>query len=348
MNFIQPRIYKLVYVVFMIAGILSCSRGVIDPDLPEDNIPMEFTTSADWGVKSKSLINNSEDLQSYEISILANAEVGENVYSVFDNDRLYFENANWTYGAAKYWIPGAKYSFAAFAPFASAANTNKLSNGTVSFSDTDGNPVLTITDYDTGSSSASKARTEDLLVAHYERDNTSSKDYSVVPLDFEHILSCITFNIRNTTNNDITKVRDIKLNGLQYKCDINITTSEVSVTAKEDKGIITSADRVTEAGGTPFLPKGMSESDYKTLFDCGELTLLPQSLYGQDDMKLTFKVHYGDKDDDGTGYSLSLGNIEAIREWKSGKKYEYNMSITSTDILFQVVEVPWIEHDIEL
>ena len=332
----------------VIAGLLSCNRGAIDPDIPEDNIPMEFNASVDWGVKSKSLINNAEDLQSCEISILAKATVGSNDYSVFNNDRLYYADGCWTYGTAKYWFPGAKYNFAAFAPFASDdAGTNKLSNGTVSFSNTDGDPVLTIEDYDTGST-CSDARSEDLLVAHYVRDNTSAKDYSAVPLAFEHILSCITFSIRNTTNQDITKVSAIALNGLQYKCDINLTTSAVTVAAKNDRGSIGSRDRVSDAGGNPFLPKGMAETAYKPLFDCEVLTLLPQSLYGQDGMTLTFKVHYGDYDVDGKGYSLNLGNVESIRDWKAGRKYDYSMSITSTDILFQVVEVPWIEHEVEL
>lgn len=343
MNFIQPRIYKLFYVVLLITGILSCTKGG-DPDQPGDNIPMAFTTSVDWGVKSNSLIDTAEELRSYPISILANAEVGENTYFTFQNDKLYYENGDWTYGDAKYWIPGAKYSFAAFAPFASTdVSSNSLSNGIVSYS----SEGLKITGYNTVNT-AVDARTEDLLVAHYVRDNTSSKDYSVVPLNFEHLLSCITFSIRNTTNVDITKVSDIKLNGLECKCDITLTTSSVDVDIYSDTGVITSADRNPEADKTPFLPKGMSEADYKPLFDCEKLTLLPQSLYGKDVIKLTFKVHKGTSDVNGTSYSVSLGNVDTIREWKAGKKYEYTMSITSTDILFQVVEVPWIEHDIEL
>lgn len=352
MNFIQPGRYKLFTVVMMIAGLLSCSRGGIDPDVPKDNIPMEFTTLVDWDVKSNSLVNNTEDLQSYPISILASAVVNGNAHSAFSNDVLYYNDGAWKYDETRYWMLDAKYSFAAFAPYASTGGYdggNKLSNGTVNFSNNPA-PVLTITGYNTilnQQNPAVDARSEDLLVAHYDRDNTSSKDYSVVPLAFEHILSCITFSIRNTTNDDITKVSDIKLNGLKYKCDINITTSSVSVHAKSDRGVVISADRGSEAGNS-FLPKGMSEADYKLLFDCEQLTLLPQSLYGRDDMKLTFKVHKGASDANGTGYSLSLGNIEEIREWKPGKKYDYSMSITSTDILFQVVEVPWIEHDIEL
>ena len=100
-----------------------------------------------------------------------------------------------------------------------------------------------------------------------------------------------------------------------------------------------------------ILPVGSwydEENDYKPLFDCEILTLLPQILYERNDIYLTFKVHRGSPNNDVKTYSLNLGDIEGIRDWKAGKKYDYTISITSTEILFQVVEVPWIEHDVEL
>ena len=316
---------------------------------------MEFTTYVDWDVKSNSLVNNAEDLQSYPISILASAVVNGDAHSAFSNDVLYYNDGAWKYDETRYWMLDAKYSFAAFAPYASTSGysgANKLSNGSVSFSSDNGAPVLKITGYNTilnQQNPAVDARSEDLLVAHYVRDNSSSKDYSEVPLTFEHILSCVSFSIRNTTNTDITKLTEIKLNGLKYKCDITLDATSVSVVQYSDENTpVQSADRMPATGSTSFLPKGMSESDYKPLFDCGTLTLLPQRLYNDNDINLTFKVHRGSPNNDEKNYSLSLGNIESIKEWKAGKKYEYTMSITSTDILFQVVEVPWIEHDVEL
>ena len=339
MNFTQPRIYKLFSVLFIITGLLSCSKRVVEPDVPEGNVPLEFSAFVDWGVKSKSLINNAEDLQSYSMSLLANAEVAENVYPVFENNKLYYSGETWTYGAAEYWKYGAKYSFTAFAPFASDdPATNTLSNGDISFSDN----VLTIENYSTA---AIDSRTEDLLVAHYVRDNSSDRDFSAVPLNFEHILACVSFSIRNATNNDYTTVSAIKLKGLQSKCNITLNPSSVTVVnSTETSQEISSADRT----GNPFLPKGMSEEEYKPLFDCEYLTLLPQELYGKDAIKLTFKVHKGTNDSNGTEYSFSLGDVETLRRWEAGKKYDYSISITSTEILFQVVEVPWIVHDVEL
>ena len=353
MNIWHNKLFRLLYLVSIVAGILSCTKNVVGPDVPEQsqssNQPLEFTIVVD-DVKSNALINDAEALQQYPISILASASKEGSTYHVFNNDRLDFSEGIWDYGTAKYWIHGARYAFAAFAPYvqtgASDNGTGKiLSNGTATLSE--GSPELKITGYNTvACTSEVDARSEDLLVAHYVRDNTSSVDYSAVPLEFKHLLSCVSFSIRNTTNSDITKVSNISLNGLQYLCDITLNTSSVTLEAKEGTGIINSSERNPGAGSTAFLPKGMSEDDYKPLFDCEVLTLLPQTLYNKQ-IILNLTTHRAN-DSNGTVYSYNLGNIDAVREWKPGIKYNYSISITSTDILFQVSEVPWIEHDVEL
>ena len=347
----QKVCYKLLYLLFIITGILSCSKRVLEQDIPkESDLQLEFTTFVDK-VKSNSLVSSSADLQAYPISIIANASIDGTNYSVFNNDRLYYADQIWNYDVIRYWIPGAKYLFTAFAPYVQISGSGSeytLSNGEASLSIADGIPTLTITDYNTGKFTSGgtvyDARTEDLLAAHYIRDNTDSKDYSAVPLNLEHLLSCVSFSIRNTTNDDVVRVTDISLAGLMVKSDITINTSSVIITPKDEAGSISSSDRTPSAGATAFLPKGMSEDDFKPLFDCEILTLLPQTLYKQN-IILSFTAH---KTSGSSEYSFNLGNVESLREWKAGKKYNYSISITSTDILFQVAEVSWIEHDVEL
>ena len=101
MNFIHSGLYKLLYVVLLIIGLLSCSKGGIAPDVPKDNIPMEFTTFVDWGVKSNSLVNNTDDLQAYPVSLLAKAIVNGNEHAVFNNDKLYYNAGEWKYDVTR-------------------------------------------------------------------------------------------------------------------------------------------------------------------------------------------------------------------------------------------------------
>ena len=333
-------------------ALVSCSK-----DLEQDggllSTPLVFSPTTEWpemetgkasGNGTKALINSANDLQDYGISLFATATKGGDTYPVFNNDELKFTDGAWNYDLTKYWIPGAKYSFAAFAPYAgteSNSGKNKISNGSVSISNIDDNHLLKVTGYNTGKGVDYDARTEDLIGAQYTRDNTWNDDFSVVPLEFEHLLSCVAIYIRNATNTDIVSLSDIKLTGLKYLCDITITSSSISLDTQNEvagDGIFTSENR--GGSGNTFLPKGMAEADYKPLFDCDYLTLLPQSLWGEN-IIITLKA--GNKT-----YSANLGNIPEVMRWNKGKKYRYNITITSTDIVFQVVEVPWIEHDVEL
>lgn len=359
--------------IVVAVGLLSCSKKGAEPE-GEQEVPMAFAPAVDWHhlantkAGTNGLINSATDLQQYSISILGNATKakqqgeGNDTYLVFNNHRLdYVAGTGWSYSPTKYWIQGAKYFFTAFAPFVPTTNSpadekKVLSNGTFAISGTDENPVLSITGYNTGRVEGSiegnfDARNEDLLHANVTRDNTTAEDYSPVALNFEHLLACVNFKIRNATSSDILNVTVIKIQGIEYMCDIEVTHGIGTAftymdidNGKNSSDYFTSDDRIGTAEA-PFLPKGMSESESKQLFDCGELTVLPQGVYGKG-CKLTFTVDYGNSNT--TNYTLDLSNIETIQEWDPGKKYNYNLTITSQDIIFQVVEVPWKEHEVEL
>ena len=110
---------------------------------------------------------------------------------------------------------------------------------------------------------------------------------------------------------------------------------------------------MTGTAQSPFLPKGMSEQQAKPLFDCTDLTVLPQYTFGKNDsgneinITLSFRVH-NSAGGAGVKYTGNLSNIDNIPKWEAGKKYKYNITISSKYITFQVQEVPWIKHEIEL
>ncbi len=328
------------------------------PEVPPT--PLVFVPEADWpqmksgelsGKDTQALVEDNGDLQEYGISLFAAAVQGDDTYPVFNNTNLKFTSGAWNYDNLKYWIPGTRYTFAAFAPFAGSTGEGlKISNGNIAVSNTDTDPSVTITNYISGNSGSADARNEDLLYARYVRDNTLSSDFSAVPLQFNHLLACITFYIRNTTGNDIASVDNIKLTGLKYKGAINISLSGATINATEDvvgplDTYFAGSNRPVTGESTPFLPKGMSENDYKYLFDCGSLTVLPQRVYGND-IKINFTINYSNGSR--VNYTGNLSNIDDIASWDAGKKYRYNITISSKEIIFQVTEIPWIEHEIEL
>lgn len=374
---LKDRLYILSISAILAALLLSCSKENTGPDVPgtdETTVPLVFSPVASWpeissagaaGTKTNWLINNQDSLKKYGISLLANATRIEGnataVYPVFKNSTLSFTGGTWNYdGPVKYWISGTDYKFTAFSPYAgNTGGERTISNGTVAVAGTDSEPYITITGYNTGRVTTGEnpfdARNEDLVVATEWRDNSGSEDYSPVSLEFTHLLSCISFNIRNATNEDIVKIDNIKLEGLKYQCNININLQgganceNIDLTAAEKTtypAYFTSDNRPASGESSPFLPKGMTEQEFKPLFDCREITVLPQSVFGNN-IKVSFRIHYTENGE-GVLYEGNLGNIESLTSWIGGKKYKYNITISSQDIIFQVEEVPWIEHRVEL
>ena len=362
MRYKIPYVFSLVLVAVLGAGLLSCSKGATEPEGPgagSGTTPLAFSPMAGWPVVAQSgtrgLVTSAQELQSYDISLLSAAVLAGNTYGIFNNDVLTYSTTagEWGYENIRYWIPEAKYTFGAFAPYASTTSSGgkNISNGTVSNSGSATDPSITITDYITGKTNSFDARSEDLLYASYTRDNTYTSDYSAVPLQFNHLLACVSFYIRNTTDTDITHIDGIELVGHQYKCNIiNVGISSAVLTP--DSEVVDSGENYFDGedrDGTaevPFLPKAMTEEQFKSLFDCENLTVLPQTVFGKG-VQLKFTIHYSNSSEF-VVYTGNLGSIESIPAWEQGKKYRYNITISSENIYFQLVEVPWIEHEIEL
>ena len=348
---------RFVCILVLAAVILSCSKengGGVDGPNQESGVGMAFAPALlwpDYNVSnssqtraSNSLVNDSDDLKSSNILLLATASRGSDILPVFNNQPLSFTDGAWSYAPIKYWFPRLKYTFGAFWP-------STLSNSSITSTGTDDAPILQITDYITGKTNSFDARSEDLLYASYTRDNTYTSDYSAVPLQFNHLLACVSFHIRNTTDTDIIHIKGIELVGHQYMCDINVGISSAVLTPDSDdvvdsveENYFDGEDRVgtTES---PFLPKAMTEEQFEPLFDCENLTVLPQTVFGKG-VQLKFTIYYEDADP--VVYTGNLSSIESIPAWEQGKKYRYNITISSENIYFQLVEVPWIEHEIEL
>ena len=356
-------------------GLLSCSKSLEQDGGLVSDMPLVFSPTADWpqmgngdlsgsgtrswngtwngtgtGAVTKALVESAEDLKQYGISLFATATKDGNPYPVFNNDNLKFTSGSWNYDITKYWIPGASYSFAAFAPYAATGEktTNTISNGNVSVSATATAPSITIENYISGKGNGFDARCEDLLYAAHFRDNTNEADYSAVPLQFYHLMSCITFYIRNASKEDILSVDNIRLTGLKYKGTVNVGLSTFGVQPTGDvvgeSENYFAGENMSGTAQSPFLPKGMAEAQSKYLFDCENITVIPQILSGKN-IKIKFRVNYSSRSKEYTG---DLSSIDDITSWEMGKKYRYNITISSDEIIFQVKEVEWIEHEIEL
>ena len=130
----------------------------------------------------------------------------ENTAPIFDRTKVSGSalNGDWTYEGTQYWITGAKYNFAAIAPFANGkssvfsvaadADNNYVGTTTLPFTNVDG--------------------TNDLLYAQNAQIvGASSGNNSTVEFNFRHILSKVKFSFKNAYNASTAtiKVYDVKI-----------------------------------------------------------------------------------------------------------------------------------------
>lgn len=154
------------------AFINNSVRSVIDPSYSNTNLFGDFAV---YGfVENASLFNNVE-----------------------------VEGPDWTYTNTQYWITGAKYNFAAIAPFANGksgvfsvaadADNNYVGTTTLPFTNVDG--------------------TNDLLYAQNAQIVGAASNNSVVEFDFRHILSKVKFSFKNDYNASTAtiKVYDVQI-----------------------------------------------------------------------------------------------------------------------------------------
>ena len=129
------------------------------------------------------------------------------VYGFVENASLFnnveVEGPDWTYTNTQYWITGAKYNFAAIAPFANGksgvfsvaadADKNYVGTTTLPFTNVDG--------------------TNDLLYAQNAQIVGAASNNSVVEFDFRHILSKVKFSFKNGYNASTAtiKVYDVQI-----------------------------------------------------------------------------------------------------------------------------------------
>ncbi len=170
------------------------------------------------------------------------------------------------------------------------------------------------------------------------------------------------FRIRNGSDNKIEKIENLVFSGLKYQCDISLgaLTSEnadgqdiLSVSSagysnilSQDKGYSSLVFSIPEGGIEPNM------SEYYSLSG-GAFMVVPQRVIdggsaAPRDISLTFNVCF-----EGGVYrsfivNLSDNTTSGTEEWKEGMKYTYSITLTGTDIIFDVIVVDWIDDNVQL
>jgi hypothetical protein len=159
----------------------------------------------------------------------------------------------------------------------------------------------------------------------------------------------LQFNLVNASNATLTDVRNIRLYGLY-------NVGSFSFEADGSAEWIFSGSVLNEYsqayGGACTLPNGglpVNLNVRHSLYDGGAILVLPQTIYKTD---VTLHLEYKKQGDAEYAIrNIQLGRLSsaaAPTEWKSGEKYEYNLTITDNTITTEVKVVDWVDHYVEL
>lgn len=147
---------------------------------------------------------------------------------LFSNEKVYKSGDNWIYDHPQYWIVGAKYNFAAVAPY------NAYTNAQYASANYEGTTILSFVNGYADDAKIATNGTTDLLYATtvdpiqgLAASGTTTPANGKVQFNFRHVLSKVKFSFENAYNASMAtiKVYDVKINNAYASADATFTTN---------------------------------------------------------------------------------------------------------------------------
>ena len=279
---------------------------------------------------TRALVTSKDDITSFKVYAWV-----ENA-ALLKDEGVTYADGKWTYKNTKYWVPGAKYNFAAFYPstqdVTASYDADSGYQADIKFTNVDG--------------------TTDLLFASANAEGKTSGN-EVVGFTFNHLLSKVKFTFKNgLVDGVLPKISDLKITNAHSKGELLTTWNNEAnhytwLKLSEDSDLALNFTILGDAikSGTPIV------SD--------ELLLIPSVKDGANDVTpdnvtVEFKVELVAVDIYGNEVTASTDNTRTItatvKQITLKQGYAYNFVATINDELekieFEVKEVNgWAEGD---
>jgi hypothetical protein len=258
--------------------------------------------------------------------------------ALFSGQRVYKSGGNWIYDDPQYWIVGAKYNFAAVAPYGAYTNANYTS---VSY---EGTTTLSFVNGYVESDKVPTNGTVDLLYAATPSPiegkaasrNPAEPNNGKVEFNFRHVLSKVKFSFKNDYNASMAtiKVYNVKIHNAYASASATLT-NDATVWNNQQGAIVLDFGNASDFEETS--DKESAEVAYgynKTYESLNERLLIPgvaTPLTGDANTgyKVTFDV---DLLVNGTKIRTYSHTAYANFEPKAGNTYDIITSINATNI----------------
>lgn len=323
--------YRVWVMVLLVLTLWSCEK----PEPVDNRHIIGFASHM-----SRAIIESADDLKqdSNGLKLYASYTMNEDLARLLDGEKLYFDNGIWQYDNTRYWVPGMLYHFCVIYPYSTPCSYNDNGEITIAYE--------------------GKTTSTDLLYASSMRDLTSSEDYSAVPLQFDHACAALQFNIINASTSTITGVRNVRLTGLYNKGTFFFNSLGTAKWTIDENSRLTSTTDNTY-GGTCTLPNGglpVNVSTKHSLYDNGAILVVPQDIYKS---SVALSLEYTTSSNPNAPNAnwvtppsnpIELGKLggSTPTEWRAGKRYNYNLTLTDKYITAEVKVVDWVDHYVDL
>lgn len=300
--------------MLLAAASLSSCRKASSP-VPAGDVAISFDSSVG---KTKALIDDVTDMTSFKVYGYYTTD-GSSSGTAFDGTEVTRTGSLWTYSPARYWIPGAGYSFAAFHP---ADASVRMAN-----TDLDGNGVFEGLSFE-----YEKTGFYDdfmLATASMTTDQAKANDYKV-DLAFEHILSNIKINIGladDVQNGTYIRITRAEINGMK---------SSGTYTVGQGWSELSSTSLQLSSNISDVLLKKIDDKTYNNDTELtdgvisptadGGLTVIPVDL--TDNSNAVRIVLNCEISSDGINYTAkkiekTIRATANVSEWEEGRSYTY-------------------------
>lgn len=223
-------------------------------------------------------------------------------------------NGTWTYSGTQYWIEGAKYNFAAVAPYTDRAwSVTSFAKGETNLSFTN-------------------SGTQDVLYAQPTEITAEATGNEKVAFTFRHILSKVKFSFENKyiADNTTIRVRDIKILNAHAAGNVKLTSGEPVWSDQDGTLVLEFGNAATNAVDAlePMAHNAVVES-------YNELLLIPGAVTNDYTVQFTYDILVG-----GTKVKEFTKTSNVDFDPAPGKAYDFKASITPGQAIeFTVSEV---------
>lgn len=317
-----------------VAALTSCTQSEV-LDVPEGR-KIEFD-----GFVNKTTRNANDAIPIAQKSNMTTAYLmgyeGGNLF--LENRALTYTSGTYTYGTHEHWHVSKPYNFSAY----SDGNANLTKDTQVKYETITGGSKLTFVNYTPSN--------KDLLAAIYKTVNTDANALPIgltggVPLNFQHMLSCVQINFTSSETDKYLKVSNIYLAAIKTAtCTYSVTDNNAPTCSWEGGSIVDNAytfsmpDNEYVVSGSPYnelrfvIPQSsnidisFTVTTYERSGEEGSYT------YAETGQK-NYTANLGIQDSSNPGNFLS---------WVNGVQYKYTATLAgnANEIHFNVAVDTW-------